>query len=166
MVINHLCDLLLALCGAATAEFRLRTPKGDVLMAPRVFDGFVPRKRSEEGEDFPFILVRPSGGSVEETESSIRVKILIGCTAPDDNGYRYVLNVFERVKNALATQPDNMLDRRFMLQAPLQWELSDEQPWPAWLLSVNTSWRTRTPDLQMSNTPAVLGYFEEKEYAE
>ena len=163
MTANGLCDHLLKLCAAATANFRLETPDGRAFKAPAVFDGFVPRKRAENGDDYPFVLIRPTGGRAGDEESSIQVRIIIGCASQEDNGYRYVMGVAERIRIALAALPDRMLERRFMLTMPVEWQLSDEQPWPAWLLSMDTTWTTRTPDLQITHAEKVLGYFEDYE---
>ena len=164
MTVNHLCSLLMALCAAATADFRMETPDGNAMKAPAIFDGYVPRKRSADGEDFPFVLIRPTGGSAGDEESSIDVKIIVGCASQDDNGYRYAINVAERIRIALVALPDRMLDRRFMLTMPVKWDLSDDQPWPSWLLSMDTQWTTRTPDLQISDVADVLGYFRKEAY--
>lgn len=147
MVINLLTKALRELCEQAVAEFRLPTKDGQTLRAPRIVNGFLPPKRSGNGEldDFPFVLVRPEAGTTERGAEEIRVNIIVGCYSEEYDGYEYGVNVMERIKEKICTLPAETLAQRYQMRYPLKWNMVPEQPWPQWQIDMETIWVFNSP---------------------
>lgn len=147
MVINLLTKALRELCKQAVAEFRLPTKDGKTLRAPRIVNGFLPPKRSGNGEldDFPFVLVRPEAGTSERGSEEIHVNIIVGCYSEEYDGYEYGVNVMERIKEKIYTLPAETLAERYQMRYPLKWNMVPEQPWPQWQLDMETIWVFNSP---------------------
>ena len=95
MVTNLLTKALRELCAQAVKDFVLPTKEGQNPRVPRIVNGFLPPKRSGNGEldDFPFVLVRPEAGTGERESEEIRVNIIVGCYSEEFDGYEYGINV-------------------------------------------------------------------------
>lgn len=147
MVTNFLTKALRELCEQAVAEFRLPTKDGQTLRAPRIVNGFLPPKRSGNGEldDFPFVLVRPEAGTTERGAEEIRVNIIVGCYSEEYDGYEYGVNVMERIKEKICTLPAETLAQRYQMRYPLKWNMVPEQPWPQWQIDMETIWVFNSP---------------------
>ena len=140
MVTNFLTKALRELCKQAVKDFRLPTKDGKTLRAPRIVNGFLPPKRSGNGEldDFPFVLVRPEAGTGERESEEVRVNIIVGCYSEEYDGFEYGVNVIERIKEKICTLPDETLEQRYQMRYPIKWNMVPEQPWPQWQIDMET----------------------------
>lgn len=147
MVINLLTKALRELCAEAVKDFRLPTKGGETLRAPRIVNGFLPPKRSGNGEldDFPFVLVRPEAGTTERGADEIRVNIIVGCYSEEYDGFEYGVNVMERIKEKICTLPAETLAQRYQMRYPVKWNMVPEQPWPQWQIDIETIWVFNSP---------------------
>lgn len=147
MVTNFLTKALRELCEQAVKDFRLPTKDGKTLRAPRIVNGFLPPKRSGNGEldDFPFVLVRPEAGTTERGAEEIRVNIIVGCYSEEYDGYEYGVNVMERIKEKICTLPAETLAERYQMRYPIKWNMVPEQPWPQWQIDMETIWVFNSP---------------------
>lgn len=148
MVVNLLTKALRKLCGEAVKDFRLQTKQGNKeTRAPRIVNGFLPPKRSGNGEldDFPFVIVRPEGGGVERESTETRVTIIIGCYSEEFDGYEYGVNVAERIIEKICTLPSELLDCRYQMRYPIKWSMVSEQPYPQWQIDIETIWIFNNP---------------------
>ena len=147
MVTNFLTKALRELCAQAVAEFRLPTKDGKTLRAPRIVNGFLPPKRSGNGEldDFPFVLVRPDAGTGDRESEEVRVNIIVGCYSEEYDGFEYGVNVIERIKEKICTLPAETLEKRYQMRYPIKWNMVPEQPWPQWQIDMETIWIFNSP---------------------
>ena len=157
MVENHLLDALRAYLEKELSAFRLPAQSGEH-RPPQIVDGFLPPKRSNWNDDFPFVIVRPRTGQVEMGETDITVSIIIGCYTEEMDGHRHCLNVASRIRNALTTLPNQTLDRRFILAFPFKWTCHDEQPYPLWQVDMETRWTTNTPEIHSEREGEIYGF--------
>lgn len=118
--------------------------KGQEPRAPEVVNGYLPPKRSSTAAEFPFVIVRPWDGRIEEN-GFIRqqVKLIVGTYSEAFDGHEDALIVFQRVMQAVQERPT--LDNRYTLQYPLTWEVYDEQKYPFWHMVATTEWIVPTP---------------------
>ncbi|MEC0269061.1 hypothetical protein [Paenibacillus anseongense] len=121
---------------------------------PQVHIGYLPQKTATNAQngDFPYIIVRALKGSDEDEKGcGTTVKLLFGTQSTDDDGFMDVLNVMEDVRIALLKK--RLLDHRYDMQLPYQWQLFEEQPSPEWIGEAMTTWtlptilREEIPDL-------------------
>lgn len=137
----------------AVKDFRLPVAKEENARAPKVYDGYLPPKRSEPGDDFPFVVVRPDAATSEQYMTEVTVSIIIGCYAkPEEyDGHEYCLNVMTRIRNALTSMENGRLAERYVLNFPINWNIVPEQPWPHWQLDMETKWSFNTPQAIVSD---------------
>ncbi len=114
--------------------------------AVSVHEGWLPAKHGEDNGDFPFVVVRPVEGSIGREGSQTTVELICGVYDMESTGWKTAVNVARRAMNALLLLPSGMLERRWMLAMPLEWKVAEEQPYPAWMVSVTTAWTARTPE--------------------
>lgn len=142
----------------AVKDIVYATPSGERVKAPDVINGFMPPKRDAK-DDFPFVLILPVKGATEEADTEVDVRIEIGAWSEEYDGYEYALAIMSRLRTAFALLPDRTLAGRFILQDPISWELSDEQPYPGWMMTMTTTWRMWSPETAVSNEAEVYGNF-------
>lgn len=131
----------------AVKDFRLPVEFEKKPRAPKIINGYLPPKRSEKGDDFPFVVVRPDAATCEREVTEVTVSIIIGCYAKEEeyDGYEYCMNVMTRIRNALTSMENGTLAKKYMLNFPISWNNVTEQPWPQWQLDMETKWRFNTP---------------------
>jgi hypothetical protein len=144
MVVNELTKALQELCREAVKNFQLPT-KGKELKAPQIVNGFLPPKKKDDKDDFPFVIVRPEECVSERGSEEIKVIIIVGCYSEEYDGFEYGLNVVTRIKEKLMTLPAETLNRKYQLTYPIKWNMIPEQPFPQWQLEIETNWVTNTP---------------------
>lgn len=113
---------------------------------PTVFDGYLPPKHySAEGRppEFPHIIVRASEGSVKPSQDAARVKLILGGFSEDIAGYRWILNILERIN--LNFQAFPIFAGRYLFDGDLQWKMYDDQPYPYWIIEVLATWIIQKP---------------------
>lgn len=110
--------------------------------APEIVDGWLPPK-TPEGEQYPFLLVRPQSGTDSEPgadqNAKATVEIVIGTYSDSDDGWLDVLEVIEAVRQDVAAAP-SIAGTAFEQTGPLTWEIPAEQVRPQWLGKVVTNW--------------------------
>lgn len=141
MVETELLREIVKFVAETVAEMRLPV-KGGEPRAPQVFGGYLPPKRSGKDDDFPFVIVRPVKGAIDDA-STATVNLIIGCYDEDPAGYEHCLNVLARLRTAFCAR--GVLASRYTLQRPITWECAEEQPYPQWLLLMTTEWVYRAP---------------------
>lgn len=144
MVENELTKALREFIAAAVENYRLPVKNGE-MRAPTVVNGYLPPKRSNVEDDFPFVLVRPESGETSLEETRCTVAIIIGCYTTEFDGYEYCVNVMERIKQALCEMPYGTLANKYQLCYPVKWEMPDEQPYPQWQVGMTTDWAYHAP---------------------
>jgi hypothetical protein len=104
--------------------------------APAVYDAFVPkRRRGQEDPKLPFVVVRPASGSDGEPEanayrSTVEVMIMIAVHRPDEEGYRDVMTITEKIRHSFLVQP--IFGLRYKVERPITWEIGEDESWPNW----------------------------------
>lgn len=113
--------------------------KDGVIDVPAVHLGFLPRKNRDNADapEFPYIIVRPAIG-IDNDDCKVTVHLLFGSMADDDQGFLDMFNQMERVRIALLKQ--EVIERRFRMEAPYKWEFPPEQPEPYTIGLVTTIW--------------------------
>ena len=128
-------------------EYRLPSPRKSGDYPFHIFVGWLPEKKGQEDEDYPFALVRPVDGTVGMDGTAMAVDIVLGVFAGETRGCEYVLNVQRHLLNALCTLGERRLRDKYCLAMPVTWELPDDQPYPVWVAVVHTEWTYHTPIL-------------------
>lgn len=144
MVVNELSKALQELCREAVKNFQLPTKEKE-LRAPQIFIGDLPPKRSGDKDDFPYVIVTPLEGESHRGSEQIQMRIQIGCYSEKNDGYEYCLNVATRIKEKLFTLPAETLNQKYQFVYPLKWNIFQSQPFPEWLMLIDTDWVTNTP---------------------
>ena len=96
----------------------------------------------------PQIIVRVMGSTAEREVTEVTVDLILCCHSTSNDGYAYLLTMAERIRTALLRMPMQTLDRRYVLQFPLECRLPDDQPWPNWQMSMSTRWLIKTPQFE------------------
>lgn len=127
----------------AIQNFLKELVKDSVIAKPAVHLGYPPRKNKDNAdkEVFPYILVRPGEG-IDNEDCKVKVHLIFGSEADDDQGFLDVFNQMERVRIALLEEP--ILDKRFKMELPFKWEFPPEQPEPYTIGLVTTIWALPT----------------------
>lgn len=125
---------------------------------PVVIDGYLPPKRTSEGDDYPFVIVRPVKGAADDDSCTCTVQIAVGVLDADSDGYGTALEMVRTILNGLMTLKDRRLDDRYNLSLPVSWEVPQEQPYPAWVGMLTTVWSYPAPQLDFSDTEEIYGY--------
>ena len=144
MIENKLTEALRDFIKEAIKDFRLPVENGE-MRAPQVVNGYLPPKRSGDCDDFPFVIVRPEKGTSDREATEITVSIIIGCFAEEYDGHEYCLNVMARIRSALASMENNILANKYVLNFPIDWDISPDQPYPQWQIDMTTHWQFNTP---------------------
>ncbi len=129
-----------------TKDLQLQA-KGGELKAPQVFEGELPPKRSNDKDDYPFVIVRFEDSKSDLGQTNVAMIIAIGCYTQETTGHLDCLQVYERIKRALCEMPFQTLDDRYQLGFPIECKNIPEQPWPYWQLEMTTNWTFNTPQL-------------------
>ena len=125
------------------SQYRLPTKSGEE-NPPRIVYGYLPPLQSNTDNDQAYVIVRPISGATGEAQST-DVAIIVSCYDRDMTGFDRALDMVARIRTALLSIPDQVLESRYMLQLPIEWHNVDDQPWPQWQLSITTHWLTGAP---------------------
>lgn len=131
----------------ALKDTRFPTKTKDVIRAPKVFDGYLPPKKTLPDDDFPFVVVRADAGTSDRGQTTVTVSLIIGCYTTETDGYAHCLEIMEKIRLALCKMENQTLDRRYQLEFPITWSNVPEQPYPQWQLEMTTKWTFNTPQL-------------------
>lgn len=146
MIETNLSRALCEFVEEVTKDFRLQTKTG-LLKAPQIIEGYLPPKRSNDADDFPFVVVRLEDSKSDLGQTDVTMSLIIGCYTQETVGHLYCLNVFERIRRALCEMPFQTLDERYQLGFPIECKNIPDQPWPYWQLEMTTHWTFSTPQL-------------------
>lgn len=141
---NDLAEELRTLIENVVEDYRLPVKNGSP-RPPTVLNGYLPPKRSGQNDDYPFVLVRPESGNSEEEQTDVNVSIIIGCYTEEFDGHEYCLNIMQRIRTALTSLPNGILADKYVLNFPFTWKNYEDQPYPQWLLEIETKWAFNTP---------------------
>lgn len=134
-MILDMSDALRALIEDCTSGLSMPDSNGGN-SSPVVYDAFVPKKRRGETDPkLPFIVVRPSKGEdlppeMNAYHSTVEAMLLIAVHRPDEEGYRDVVAIIEKIRQRLLTNP--IFGKRFRVERPVAWEISEDETWPNW----------------------------------
>ncbi|WP_020621131.1 hypothetical protein [Paenibacillus daejeonensis] len=159
MTAAMLLRALVAYLQVAVADYAAAQADGGRYTVPRVFDWYLPFKdpRKEEKIDFPYIVARIMDGEDPESEpkdvtgSTVHVHLSFGVYHPgtmDEAGFIHpdgnydLLNLMEHVRMALQQQP--LIDQRYRLEKPYNWDIPDGQPYPLWVGQAVTRWSVQS----------------------
>ena len=133
---NALCDFI----KVAVKDFRSDDRDARGLSSVGVYAGWLPPKKGSIGEEFPFVIVRPASGFMNDGSCGASIEIIIGTYSKDYDGFKDAVNLLTRIKTALADVSGRLLNDRFQLEMPMEWELSEDQPYPSWTATLKTNW--------------------------
>ncbi|MBR0093857.1 MAG: hypothetical protein IJP91_01115 [Synergistaceae bacterium] len=165
-----LIDALVAFLEKVFADYQLPAKSG-LLQNVRVFAQYMPQPEAvevntddDEAEstpigysaddiesNFPCVIVKFEDCTIKEegTIDSVRTNISILAGTYDESadcqGYRDVMNIIDKVKEAILTMPARVLAQRYRLEMPLKYNLPPEQPYPIYLGVIETVWETGRP---------------------
>lgn len=134
-MILDMSDALRALIEDCTKNLSMPDSEGGS-SSPVVYDAFVPKKRRGETDPkLPFIVVRPSKGGDDEAQngayqSTVEAMILIAVHRPEEDGYRDVVTILEKIRLKLLSYP--VFGKRYRVERPIAWEISEDESWPNW----------------------------------
>ena len=158
-----LCRALRKFVAEATKGVQMPDEKG-VMRPLTVVDGYLDRS----GEDpSPFVLIRPKSVSAEEEMTTGKVELIVVCrnegkdhlgdiTRPM-SGYEDCLTIVHRIRRALMTLPNRVLDRRYVLSLPVSWTVHDADRFPYWQVDMTTSWEWHSPVITETLGEEVFG---------
>ena len=107
-------------------DYSLETEDGQK-KAPKVVNGYLPYESDSE-KDFPFVMVRADSASTDGDMTDVNVDIIIGTYVPDDTypvGHDVCLEIMARIRTALVGLPEQLLEKRYQLQMPISWDISE-----------------------------------------
>lgn len=119
--------------------------EGGGFKPPQIVNGYLPPKRKNEEDDFPFVIVRPENGTSELGSTDCTVSLIVGCYSEGMDGYEYCLSVMQHIRQALMSMEMLTLEKRYQLAFPIKWKNTDQQPYPFWQLEMTTEWTFNTP---------------------
>lgn len=151
--------LLKAICAfleETLKEYATAQNKLGEYVTPKVFEWYLPFVTAgpDPKIDFPYVAARiVKGQDLEDSMVNVNLYFGVYCkgeeidglTKPD--GAYDLLNLMEHVRIALNRK--GVLDNKFELQKPYEWELSDEQPYPLWVGWASTKWNVAAPLQQL-----------------
>ena len=125
------------------SETRLHHPTGSA-MPPRIFVQELPVPTYDadtDQSDVPYILVRLSGGEIDDWESNsglekVHVELYLGVynDRDDRSGHVELLNMIQRIKNHFGI---NRYIKNFYVLSPCKWVLDEEDRYPYYFGAVS-----------------------------
>jgi hypothetical protein len=110
---------------------------------PTVIDGWLPPKEDKNAEQYPFLLVRFTGGNDSEQgadeNATATFDIIIGTYSDAPNGWLDVVLVIDAIRADLGAAPA-IAGTGFEHTGPLISKVPQEQTRPEWLGVVTTNW--------------------------
>ena len=107
-----------------------------------IFEQKLPPARMNESSIYhPLIIVRASGGNVDDEYKELGNITLVIETWDDDeyhSGEDDLLSIIERIKNHFLAHP--ILSKKFYCQKEMSYDLAEEQPAPYWCATLTMTW--------------------------
>lgn len=135
------------------------SPPSGTMVQPRIVIGALPPKRhsQEQGEDFPFLVVRAVDGEDDDGDKKpeVTIDIIAGAWVPPESdaetGTLESHRMGDKVRVALRKVGDGtgLLDSRYELQYPIKWKAgvrdsdgseAGAQPHPYYYITIKTRW--------------------------
>lgn len=154
MVENSLTKALRDYLSACFKDYALPV-KGGGTREPKVLNGYLPPKRANAEDDFPFILVRLNSGETDLAASTVSVSIIVGCYSEEYDGYEWCVNVMSKIRESLFGLPCGTLADKYQFRPGFTWEIFPEQPWPYWQLDIKTQWLLEPPRIDAGEFLAI-----------
>lgn len=140
---------------------------------PPVYLGYAPNKQTQEDSEYPCIIIRLYGGTDEEKTGTIRLVIGVFTyqeSARDDTqedigiiektkGWDSALEIVWRIRTKLLEH--RLIDEKFNLSLPLEWELPTEQAEPQWASYITANYTIDVPENQ-DMIKELMGYGNKK----
>jgi hypothetical protein len=108
--------------------FRSNEQTGE-MVPPRVWSGFIPRNEAGavvpgDITTYPAIILNARRGTQSQESEIAEVEVIVGVfdDTPDQQGYRDVTNIVQRLKDRLREQ--DIIREQFPLRMPLKWEIN------------------------------------------
>lgn len=105
-----------------------------------VYNGWLPLKESDV-DSFPFVTVRAVSGSVVSGRSDTVVEIMVGTFSRDAQAYRDCVNVMHRIMEQLTLLKNNILQKKYIRQDEMTWEMPFDQKEPYFAGVITTHWQ-------------------------
>lgn len=119
---------------------------------PKIINGYLPPKRSNPDDDFPFVLVRPDSGKTVFDATTVDVSILVGCFSDGFDGHEDCLNVMAKIRQAIYDLPNATLNDKYEFRGEFSWQLPEQQQWPYWAVEIQTSWLLIAPQFSLDKS--------------
>ena len=129
----------------ALSSMRLETAEGGEREVS-VNEGYLPARRQDNSEEYPFAIVRPVSGRIEMDATSCSVDIFCGCFGREETGWQFSVNMMRRIADSLMELHYGLLQSRYVLDDGMEWEMAKEQAYPAWVVVLHTTWAFKTPE--------------------
>lgn len=129
--------------------YGLGSDEGGRFRAPRVHYNDLPGK-TDDTEDFPYVIVRLYKASTAVTEATVDVKIIIGAYSTDNDGHRYPVLVGEVIERSFSEH--STLGGLYRLIGPIEWVNIETQAYPQFALVLNTRWHISAPVVRSEHT--------------
>lgn len=152
----NLLKQLAAFLRELLADYNAARGKSGEIVAPQVYEWYLPFKngKTTEDVDFPYVTARITAGedpeSPVENASTVNITLEFGVYSagtqkgnvlhPD--GAYDLLNLMDYVRVALFKK--STIGGRFMIQRPYSWSIPEEQPYPLWNGVALTTWMIQT----------------------
>ena len=108
----------------------------------KIHPGQVPVPESaDEIESFVYVIVK----KIEDKNDSSSATVEIGVSLYDEDwtGWRNMYNIVEHIRQELLKH--RILNKKFMLQWPIETDFADEQPYPQWVGAVTAKYSIGQP---------------------
>lgn len=131
-------------------EFTLKNVEGEQVPI-NIYSQYLPIKQRENTEHFPFVLVIMIDGKEKNIESTNQAHVLFmaGVYDTDNNnqGYRDSVNIINKIYNHIKRK--QILNKKYVLEYPINWMVNDETTYPYFYAAIETYWAIAK--MEMSN---------------
>ena len=129
-------DLKKLLC-----DFKLKNTKNE-LTEINIYPQFLPSKTNKkDSEYFPYVVIRVMEGEKlgVDDDTTCKIAFVMGVydEATDNQGYRDIMEIIERIKQHIFTQRSL---GPFSVSYPFKWMVHDEEAYPYFFGGIETNW--------------------------
>lgn len=137
---------------AELKEFTLETKNGR--KSPKIVEYFFDTKRKVDESDFPCVIVRPYSGK-KDSQSDMKINLICGVYSLENEGMMDLVALMDRVMESVMKNYD--ISPNFKFEKPLEWDISDDQPYPQWLGQITTTWNTPLTQQKFDKEGEIFG---------
>ena len=114
----------------AVKDYRLQA-EGQTEKKVTVYAQHIPDENFADDTYYPLVVASVQKVEDKEAgESVATVGLTIGVYGTDEAAWMDLLSIMERIRQHLLLHP--LVDRRYGLQLPVEWETIESQPYPFW----------------------------------